>query len=68
MLKLGASFSDVKKGELITITYVPGRGTRIEGAKDAYVAEGKDFADALFSLWVGDKPVDAKLRKGVLGL
>jgi hypothetical protein len=57
----------VKKGAKLVIQYVPGKGTVIEGAKDSYVAEGKDFADALFSVWIGGSPVDDGLKKGMLG-
>ena len=28
---------------------------------------GKDFADAIFSVWLGAKPVDGDLKKGLLG-
>jgi Chalcone isomerase-like len=59
--------TDVKKGSKLVIQYVPGKGTEIDGAKDSYVAEGKDFADALFSVWIGGSPVDDGLKKGMLG-
>jgi hypothetical protein len=59
--------TDVKKGSSLVIQYVPGKGTIVEGGKDSYVAEGKDFADALFSVWLGAKPVDENLKKGMLG-
>lgn len=58
---------DVKKGAALVVQYVPGKGTRVEGGKDSYVAEGKDFADALFSVWIGASPVDDGLKKGMLG-
>jgi hypothetical protein len=29
--------------------------------------EGKDFADALFSVWLGQSPVDESLKNGMLG-
>lgn len=29
--------------------------------------EGKDFSDALFSVFVGKSPVDGSLRDGMLG-
>ena len=58
---------DIKKGSALVIQYVPGKGTVVEGGTDVYVAEGKDFADALFSVWIGGKPVDDGLKKGMLG-
>jgi len=39
----------------------------VEGLQDGSVAQGKDFADALFSVWLGAKPVDEGLKKGMLG-
>ena len=59
---------DVKDGQTLTVQYVPGVGTKVDGAKgESYTAEGKDFADALFSVWVGKVPVDENLKKGMLG-
>jgi hypothetical protein len=31
------------------------------------VIEGKDFADALFSVWLGPEPVQADLKTALLG-
>ena len=62
LAKFTEKVGDVKDGATLVIQYVPGKGTRIEGATDAYVAEGKDFADALFSVWLGAKPVDDDLK------
>ena len=66
--KFIAKIPDLKEGETLSVVYVPSKGTRIEGLKgEAYNAEGKDFADALFSVWVGKNPVDEELKKGMLG-
>ncbi len=65
--KFNARVPDVKRGAAFVIQYVPGKGTRVEGAKDGFVAEGKDFADALFAVWLGSKPVDEALKRGLLG-
>jgi hypothetical protein len=67
LAKFTEKVTDLKDGATLVIQYVPGKGTTIEGGKDAYVAEGKDFADALFSVWIGAKPVDEDLKKGMLG-
>jgi hypothetical protein len=58
---------NVKKGQTLTISYVPGKGTSIAGAGGATMITGKDFADALFSVWIGKEPVDDTLKKGMLG-
>ena len=65
--KFGAVIQDLKKGQALTIVYVPGKGTRVEGQGSSYTAEGKEFADALFSVWIGKFPVDENLKKGMLG-
>lgn len=65
--KFGAVIQDLKKGQALTIVYVPGKGTRVEGQGNSYSAEGKEFADALFSVWIGKYPVDDGLKKGMLG-
>lgn len=65
--KLIAKLSDLKKGQQILIQYVPGKGTTIDVKGDSYTAEGKDFADALFAVWLGQYPADDGLKKGMLG-
>jgi predicted enzyme involved in methoxymalonyl-ACP biosynthesis len=65
--KFMAKVVDLKKGQSLVVQYVPGKGTVIDGAKDSYTAEGKDFADALFSVSIGSSPVDDNLKKGMLG-
>lgn len=48
---------DLKKGDVMTFTYVPGTGTTVDiaGTKKGTIA-GKPFADALFKSWIGPKP------------
>ncbi len=65
--KMIEKFSDLKKGEVFVLQYTPGKGSRVEGPKDAGFVEGKDFADVLFSVWIGSNPVDDGLKKGLLG-
>jgi len=65
--KFGAMISDVVEGDQIVMTYVPGKGTivSVKGA-DKGVIEGKDFADALFAVWLGNNPVQEDLKKALL--
>lgn len=66
--KLTAAIPDLKKGDDVVVTYVPGQGTSLESKSGAAArVEGKDFADALFSVWLGKQPVDEGLRDGMLG-
>jgi hypothetical protein len=64
---LGEVKNDFKKGDSFVINYVPGKGTFLSGGGEKIVIEGKDFADALFSLWLGRQPVDENLKKALLG-
>ncbi len=60
---------DLKKGDELILTYVPGQGTSVQSSKTGQKVsvEGKDFADALFSVWLGKDPVDDDLKDGMLG-
>ena len=48
---------DVRDGEQLAFTYLPGRGTRVEvRGKPKGTLDGKPFADALFGVWIGPRP------------
>ena len=58
---------DLRGGQTIVITYFPGRGTVLKaGSGEEVSIAGKDFADALFSVWLGDNPVDGDLKAEML--
>jgi hypothetical protein len=64
-----ASLGQAKKGDVIALEFVPGLGTRVV-VNDAL--RGKPIPDegfyrALLKVWLGEKPVDADLKKGLLG-
>jgi len=61
--KLLAAISDHKQGEHLSITYVPGKGSLLGSA----VIEGKDFADAIFSVWLGEQPAEKDLKQALMG-
>ncbi len=66
--KLTAMFPAVVEGDEIVLTYLPGKGTSVSAKGQAKgVIEGKDFADALFSVWLGENPVQDDLKKALLG-
>jgi hypothetical protein len=66
--KFLAAIPDVKDGDVFTYAYVPGKGTTVTlGGKELVSIEGKDFADALFLVWLGAKPPTEDLKKGLLG-
>ena len=66
--RFNGMFPNVKEGDEIAMTYVPGKGTLVTAkGVEKGVIEGKDFADALFSVWLGEKPVQEDLKKELLG-
>ncbi len=65
--QLAAAVPDLKKGDVLSLTYVPEKGVVVGGAAKETVIPGKDFADALFSVWLGPDPVDADLKRKLLG-
>lgn len=58
---------DLKKGDVVDLTWVPGVGTLVRGQGRNMTIPGKDFADALFAVWLGPKPVEASLKRELLG-
>lgn len=67
LAQLAAAVPDLKKGEVLTLTYVPDKGTVVGGAGKETIIPGKDFADALFTVWLGPDPVDGDLKRKLLG-
>ena len=66
--KFYSTVTDVKEGSVTTYTYAPGTGTVVNrDGKDVATIEGKEFAEVLFSLWLGPKPPSEDLQKGLLG-
>ena len=58
----------IKKGEEILISYDPAKGTDvIIKGKSKGVLPGKEFMQALWSIWFGPKPASAELKAGMLG-
>lgn len=65
--KFVAVIPTLKEKQTLSLVYVPGKGTSVVGQGQSFTAEGKDFADALFSVYLGKSPVDEDLKKGMLG-
>lgn len=62
------SVGEAKAGQMIVIDYTPADGTKIsvDGAVKG-VIPGEPFNKALFSTWMGEKPVQESLKKALLG-
>ena len=57
-----------KSGDSILLDYAPGAGTRVvvNGESKGTIA-GEEFNRALLRIWLGDQPVEAALKKAMLG-
>jgi long-chain acyl-CoA synthetase len=67
LVRIMKSFGDVKEGSVVTLDYVDGV-TRIgqDGTAKGSIP-GEPFNRALLRIWLGEKPVQADLRKALLG-
>jgi len=67
MRRLHAAYVSVEPGDRYALTYVPRRGTELAlNGRPLAVIEGEDFARAYFGIWLGEKPIDEKLRNALL--
>jgi len=66
--RLLGALEPLKEGDQMVFTYVPGTGTTltIKGQEKLTIA-GPAFAPVLFSVWLGPKPPNADLKRGMLG-
>ncbi len=59
---------DMRRGEKMIFTYVPGKGTTVTMRdKVCGTIPGKDFADALFSIFIARNAGLPRIRDGLLG-
>ena len=64
-----ASLGGAKKGDVVALDYLPDVGTRVlltGEAKGKPIPE-EGFFRGVLRVWLGDRPVDADLKKGLLG-
>ena len=73
LLQLGKAIASqpngLRKGDTLTLDWVPGTGTVIELNKKALTEPMRDIAfyNALLNIWLGDKPADPSLKPKLLG-
>jgi len=66
--RFNALWTDMKTGDRAVLTYQPGVGTKVEiKGMEAGTFAGREFADALFAIWLGPQPPNADLKTGLLG-
>ena len=64
-----AEMKEAKEGMRITLDWVPASGTvvTVNGKPAGGPITGEDFYRALLRIWLGDNPVQADLKKALLG-
>lgn len=61
-------FGDMKDGDEIVLTVVPGAGTTAAlNGQDKGTIAGDDFGAGLLKVWLGDHPPSGDLKAGLLG-
>jgi Chalcone isomerase-like len=63
------SVGNVKKGDVVNLDYVPSSGLTmtVNGKPFGTPVPGADLYAALLQIFVGERPVDAKMKAGMLG-
>ena len=62
------SIGSLKRGAVVAIDYLPGVGTRVSIDGDEKITiPGRDFHQALMKVWLGERPVDGRLKDAMLG-
>jgi hypothetical protein len=63
------SVGNVSKGDVVNLDYAPGVGLTmtVNGKLAGAPVPGADLYAALLGIFVGDRPVDAKMKAGMLG-
>jgi hypothetical protein len=62
-------YQDVQPGDRYALTYIPGKGTELSlNGEPQGTIEGADFAAALFSIWLGPRPISESFKKELLDL
>lgn len=64
-----ASIPGLKKGDVLTVDWLPGVGTQcmLNGKKIGEVLPDLAFYNAILRIWIGDKPADSSLKPLLLG-
>ena len=62
-------YEDIEPGDRYALTYIPGKGTELAlNGEPKGIVEGSEFASVLFSIWIGNRPIDESFKRQILGL
>jgi hypothetical protein len=69
LVAIMAEMKQAKKGMRITLDWLPAGGTQVtvDGKAAGTPIPGDDFYRALLKIWLGENPVQADLKKALLG-
>lgn len=59
--------NEIKEGDVYDFVYKPTNMSIIKNGKAAATIAGHDFKQALYGIWIGNRPVQASLKKALLG-
>jgi hypothetical protein len=63
-----SSLKTINKGSVVNLDFLPNVGTRITvDGQERITIPGEDFFRAMLHIWIGNKPVDGRLRDAMLG-
>ncbi|MEO8442281.1 MAG: chalcone isomerase family protein, partial [Betaproteobacteria bacterium] len=66
--KVMSSIKAINKGSVVHLDYLPDVGTRVVvDGQERITIPGEDFFRAMLHIWIGNKPVDGRLRDAMLG-
>lgn len=69
LLGIMNALGEAKTGDTVLLDFLPDSGTRVvvNGQPRGKPIAGEDFYRALLKIWLGERPVDEDLKKGMLG-
>ena len=66
--RMNALYEHVRPGDRYSLMYIPGKGTQLAlNGQPKGIIEGADFASAIFSIWLGPRPLSRSLKATLLG-
>ncbi len=63
-----STIKTISKGSVVFLDYAPDVGTRVfVNGQERITIPGEDFFRGMLHIWIGNKPVDGRLRDAMLG-
>ena len=63
-----STIKTINKGSVVYLDYTPDVGTRVVvNGQERITIPGEDFFRGMLHIWIGNKPVDGRLRDSMLG-